>query len=99
MKRRQRKQPRKLTPPLVLRSASGERVIVEVDDQFVTGEIFQSGRISALLVLAPGLRIEVGSRSIHKRRFPVLRISPQSWQPSGEPLGSAFAKVKEEMHR
>jgi hypothetical protein len=99
MKRRQRKQARKLTPPLSLRGASGERVIVEVDDQFVTSEIFQSCRLSALLTLAPGLRIEIGSRSIHKRRFPVLRISPQAWHPSGEPLGSAFAKVREEMQR
>ena len=73
-----------MTPPLVLRSDGGERVIVEVDDQLVTGESFASSRLTVLLTLAPGLRIQVGSRSINKRRFPHLRISPEASPSRGE---------------
>jgi hypothetical protein len=89
-----RKQPRRLTPPLFLRGDSGERVAVEVDQEHVTSERFTSTRTSALLVLSPGLRVEVGSRCINKRRVPVLRISPRDYTPAEPQIGDAFNRAR-----
>ena len=86
-RRRLRKQHRRLTPPLLLRNESGERELIEVDHELVTRETLRSTRTTALLILAPELRIQVSSRCINKRRVPVLKISPKDhvptdWQPS-----------------
>jgi hypothetical protein len=74
-RKRLRKQPRKLTPPLVLRDdRTGEVHIVEVDHEHVTTNAHHSRRISAILHFGSALKISVGSRSVNKRRVPVLHI-------------------------
>jgi hypothetical protein len=74
--KRKRKQPRRMTPPLVLRSDAGDRAIIEVDDEILTEQPHQSNRTTAFLQLAPGLRVQVRSRSVNKRRITLLAISP-----------------------
>jgi hypothetical protein len=91
--RRLRKQPRRLTPPLLLRNDAGERELVEVDQDFITREIMRSTRTTALLTLAPNLRVEVGSRCINKRRVAVLKISPKDWQPDAPKVGASFRET------
>jgi len=92
-KRRTRKQPRRLTPPLFLRNESG-REVVEVDQEIITSELSQSPRTTAFLSLAPGLRIEVGSRCINKRRVTVLRISPKDYKHERPQIGDAFEDTR-----
>ena len=93
-KHRKRKQPRRLTPPLVLRNDDGERELIEVDQTLTTSEIMRSGRVRALLVLAPGLRVEIGSRSVNKRRLPVITIAPQGWRADDAPQpGATFRAI------
>jgi hypothetical protein len=76
--KRKRKQPRRLTPPLVLRSDAGDRAIIEVDDEILIDQPHQSNRTVVFLQLAPGLRIQVRSRSVNKRRVTLLAISPSA---------------------
>jgi hypothetical protein len=104
-KRRTRKQPRRLTPPLLLRNDAGERELFEVDQDFITSEIMRSARTTALLILAPNLRVEVGSRCINKRRVQVLTISPQEQRRALAPtqsdtprIGAAFSETANEFH-
>lgn len=86
-KKRTRKQPRRLTPPLFLRGDDGTREVVEVDHEHITQQIMQSTRTTAILILADGLRIQVSSRCINKRRVPLVRIAPKdhtppAWEPA-----------------
>jgi hypothetical protein len=82
-----------MTPPLVLRTQEGGRVIVEVDQYTVTGErVESSGRVTAYLILAPDLRVSVGSRCVNKRRVPVLRISARDYIAE-ETTGAAFRDI------
>lgn len=76
MKKRLRKQPRLMTPPLVLRLEDGERQIIDVDTELVTSQPSNSLRTTAFLELAPGLKIRVRSRCLNKRRVTVLTIEP-----------------------
>jgi hypothetical protein len=76
MKKLSRKQPRRLTPPLVLRCDDGERQIIEVDTEVFILQASRSSRTTAILELAPGLKIRVGSRCLNKHRVTVLRIEP-----------------------
>jgi hypothetical protein len=65
-----------MTPPLVLRCDDGERQIVEVDTGICTTQHSISTRTTAILEVAPGVKISVGSRCINKRRVTLLRIEP-----------------------
>jgi hypothetical protein len=73
--KRTRKQPRRMTPPLMLRDQEGGRECVEVDTELVTTALMQSGRVRAILTLSPGLKVAVGSRCFNKVRVPVIHIS------------------------
>ena len=56
-----------------------------------------STRINALLLLWPGLRVQIGSRCINKRRIPVLRICPKNYiPPEWEPQSPTFKEIKNE---
>jgi hypothetical protein len=76
MRKRTRKQPRRLTPPLFLRTEEGDRSIIEVDTQTTITNHCTSTRLSAILRLDPGLDLVIGSRSINKRRVTVIHIKP-----------------------
>jgi len=90
--KRTRKEPRRLTPPLFLRGAQGDREVVEVDQEIVTISDMTSGRVRAILQIAPGIRIKMGSRCINKRRVAVLRIEPADYQPA-EAQPSQYAEA------
>lgn len=75
MKRPRRKQPRRLTPPLILRDDDGGRECIEVDEEHTTSRTLKSGRVSAFLILSSDLRITLGSRCVNKRRVPVINIT------------------------
>lgn len=63
-----------MTPPLMLRTDEGDREVVSVDEEFTATTRCVSVRTTAILELAAGVRVTVGSRSINKRRVTVLRI-------------------------
>ena len=96
--KRRRKQPRRLTPPLFLRGAEGEREVVEVDHELVTRSTMTSGRVRAILVIAPGVHIRVGSRCINKKRVPVLRIEPEGYVPQVPEL-NGYAEAVADFNR
>lgn len=70
-----RKQPRRLTPPLILRDDEGGRECIEVDQELTSNRTLKSGRVSAFLILSSDLRVTLGSRCINKRRVPVINIT------------------------
>jgi hypothetical protein len=78
MRKRLRKQPRRMTPPLILRDEQGETTIVELDDRFVTLAPVHSRRTICFLTLCPGLQISVASRCVNKRRVTRLIIRPRA---------------------
>jgi hypothetical protein len=94
-KKQKRKQPRRLTPPLFLRGDDGTREVVEVDHEHITQQIMQSTRTTAILILADGLRIQVSSRCINKRRVPLVRIAPKDHTPPAwQPEAPTFSDIR-----
>jgi|SRR6266446_4304292 len=88
-----RHQSRKLTPPLVLRNDEGDTEIVEVDTLYhTTNHTWISRKISARLILGPGLRIRIGSRcQTSKKRLTEIHVTC-SFDPKAKTLGfSALA--------
>jgi hypothetical protein len=86
--KRQRRQPRALTPPVKLRCESDDQMrltidepqathaIVQVDEELETGaDRWTSTLTKGYVKLGPGLKLKVKSRCINKWRFPVLEIS------------------------
>lgn len=73
--KRKRKQPRRLTPPLILRDSDGERECIEVDQEHTTTRTMMSGRVRAYLILSGDLRITLGSRCVNKQRVPVINVT------------------------
>jgi hypothetical protein len=80
MKKLKRKQPRRMTPPLVLCDEEGFRSIVELGDHLVTSAPNHSARTTAYITFMPGLTIEVRSKCVNKRRITRLIVSRQSDQ-------------------
>ena len=75
-RKRTRKQPRRLTPPLVLTNTddSTDRTAILVDEELVLEYTYRSGRLRACLRLGPGLRVHIGSRCVNKHRVQVITI-------------------------
>lgn len=95
-KRIYRKQPRRLTPPLFLRDSEGNREAIEVDQELFTVVLMQSTRTTAYLQLSDGLRIQVGSRCINKRRVPAIRISPANYiPPEWKAASPTFGEIRD----
>lgn len=71
-----RKQPRRLTPPLILTNTKDatDRTAILVDEDLILDGAYRSGRVRCYLELGPGLRVAVGSRCINKKRVAVIRI-------------------------
>jgi hypothetical protein len=82
-----------MTPPLVLRTDDGERAIIEVDHEIVTDTVGRTNRSTVFLTLAPGLRVQVGSRCLNKHRVTSLRISPANGYTLPWPEFTAFHKL------
>lgn len=92
-----RKQPKRLTPPLFLHGNSGAKEVVEVDQELVLQEIMRSTRTTAIIYLSDGLRVQVSSRCMNKRRYPVLWISPAGYTPpTWQPMSPTFKEIKNE---
>ena len=81
-----RKQPRRLTPPLVLTNIdeSSDRTAILVDEELILEHTYRSGRMRCYLTLGPGLRIQVGSRCINKRRLTSISIRVAGADPDPE---------------
>jgi hypothetical protein len=82
-----------MTPPLVLRKDDGECAIIEVDHEIVTDTVGRTNRSTVFLTLAPGLRVQVGSRCLNKHRVTSLRISPANGSTLPRPQFTAFHKL------
>jgi hypothetical protein len=104
--KRKRKQARKLTPPLFLKTEAGERLVVEVDqERAVTGERMEaSGRFVGFLKFGRGLALTVGSRCLNKKRLPVVSIDIAERDevpapPDRPALGQALRHVRDAMKK
>jgi hypothetical protein len=84
-RKRQRAEPRRKTPPLILRhEESGERDAVLLDETFKTGSEpdGRSGRwlstqIHCRIILSPGLKVTLKSRKrSNGKRLSVIEIAP-----------------------
>ena len=93
-----RKQPRRLTPPLILTNThdSADRTAILVDEELVLEAPHHSGRVRAYLRLGRGLRVRIGSRCVNKRRITVVTIH-RADQPDPDPAYSAYRQAEEAM--
>jgi hypothetical protein len=75
--KRRRTRPRRLTPPITLRSEDGERAILTVDEQLETNNAHWTSHITTCVVdVGAGMTVMVGSyrRGSSKTRLPRVII-------------------------
>ena len=94
-----RKQPRRLTPPLILTNTqdSADRTAILVDEELVLEAPHHSGRVRCYLRLGPGLRVRVGSRCVNKRRITVVTILRADLPAAPDPAYLGYRQATEAM--
>ena len=98
--KRRRKEPRRLTPPLILTNTedSTDRTAILVDEELVLQGAYRSGCMRCYLRLGAGLRVHVGSRCINKKRVAVITIR-RADLPAPDPEYPAYREAEHAMRQ